>query len=1211
MATNYRPKNSTPQRLNLKSPNFPRMPFSSPMGEEVLSPKTPNPSRTPPQDRRRDRQHCHGQENTREDQQNLSLLKPTRGEWEENRERDANKSRWPGLNVVTNFSGRDLDNEQQCGGDRNNRGVLPGERTRGFGHQQSGKSLKSAGSKSRLDELRRASSKASNLSPSDRAVVIGISIPPDELGEQTMSPDADLAEDKLDPEPCERDRHRSVTPTIVVTSAKQKAPWSSPERERLSPPQHRPASSVYSQAPPPRNRIIDSSIVPPVPPLPPDAQNRAGKTAKKNGSGPPSRVVSSDTIFDEDDSPVVGGRVGADSRQSQIRMLERPSMDSITTKHRSQGWWNHIMSPFFPRSPMTFKSPAEKDEHVPPLPSPGKISPPPHDRSLDEPKYEASPDGADRKGLASGHTSWTGSTLEPEFEKLQPAIYRPYNPNGLDKEIKSQSREPERDSAFIPSEFEGLGAAAEYFEACLYDMHSPTPYFECENHTCNPHLTAPSASSRDVGDVQGSDTRERKREEARPIGLSQVPTNRFSAAFHEAITSNPKVRPESEATIIEDLDVTPDVQEAHAAPILRAPEPVPAVQPFVVDKEPQPPMDYQHDPETAAAPPQFAAVRPLISEECPESARETRQSAQAVAIRSPSAGEFSSPRLEKPVKRFVAVMPPDRPQPAFEEPLSPEPLSPGAQRQAPRDEIGMEEVHINRKPLPQNTYVTNHYYGEPSDRRSEEQTTMADLYPPPRNMERGQRTCEFKEKILPPRQKKSRLCPRFGNCFRRDRPMSKKKKWALIAIAAGLIVTIILIIVLAMTLTRKGDKMAIQTRWLNITGYPPMPTGVSTIAQPDAVNEDSGCVHPSTIWSCAVPKEEQQSIAPNAPDQPNFRVEIRFQNGTNVTATSTSSVGRRSDTTFSNRDSASSFLRGRLLHIRDAFSNALFTPSPSPPSQEDQQFLGNTTDGKKAPFDGEYTPFFMSFESPTKMPASKLFKRDTNDTDPFPDLTKAIPPPDTNPDGTFAAANLLPFPSAQPLRLYNRGSSEEHYGFYNYFDRSIFLKSTALLNDSNHDEISPVPDDENGGTEKNAATVRCTWAQTRFLVQIWTQKGDSLLQGNGTSQAQPSGNATNLTSSSANDFNRPGSFPYPVTITLDRHGGDVHKKQVYCYGVNDREQPIADEKKYQVEDRGFGGQLANPANGPFGDTNVTLAQGGPGGIDGGSGGCRCRWQNWG
>ena len=94
----------------------------------------------------------------------------------------------------------------------------------------------------------------------------------------------------------------------------------------------------------------------------------------------------------------------------------------------------------------------------------------------------------------------------------------------------------------------------------------------------------------------------------------------------------------------------------------------------------------------------------------------------------------------------------------------------------------------------------------------------------------------------------------------------------------------------------------------------------------------------------------------------------------------------------------------------------------------------------------------------------------------------------------------------------------------------------------------------NGGALESAASARCTWAQTRFLVQIWTNMGTSaaLLSSNSsTSTASASSSSSNSTDSnaSANDYTQPGSFPYPVTVTLDRHGGDPTLKMIYCYGV--------------------------------------------------------------
>jgi hypothetical protein len=394
------------------------------------------------------------------------------------------------------------------------------------------------------------------------------------------------------------------------------------------------------------------------------------------------------------------------------------------------------------------------------------------------------------------------------------------------------------------------------------------------------------------------------------------------------------------------------------------------------------------------------------------------------------------------------------------------------------------------------------------------------------------------------------------------------------------LILLAIIIPLIVVLLRKGndDKPTatqpsadVGNQWLNLTDYPPIPTGILTVAQPEAVVQESGCVAPTTLWSCALPKELQQSVEPNKPDQPNFKIEITFENGSAAELPKSQRVKRAT-----NAVSAGALVRS-LLHARAAPS-----PSPAPPSTADMSFLGQTTDGNSAPYEGEDTGLFISMQDPT-VSASRLMKR-ADASDPT-NITAVIPPPMLASDGTAAPANLLPFPSAQPLRLYNRGKDDEHYGFYNYFDRSIFLKQINGTNRGGN------PADVDGGSTKDAAKLRCTYSETRFLVQIWTRSKESkpLLQ--------------NSASGASDVFKRPGTFPYPVTVTIDRHGGDASKKNLYCYEMED-DGSIKDEeskKSFQFEDRGFGGNLVKSTQG-----QGTVS--GP--IDGGTGGCRCQWQNW-
>ena len=1155
--------------------------------------------------------------------------------------------------------------------------------TLGLGNQPSPKSLRTLGSKGRLGDLKRASSKWSSLSPSDRAVVIGISVSPEELAHHSASPEASPARPEGLSEQHAIDRRSQIMPSIVVTPAKEKAPWSDEdEQDPMRLYQPRAASSVYSHAPSHAGvRAIDSVVVPPVPPLPPDLQARnmgKGDREPTNEKTAP-RVVSSFTEIDEAESKEIFNEKMRNPGRSQLQILtKRASADTIATRHRSQGWWNHIVSPFFPKSPMNFKPPSEPISGVP--------IPVKQDPSLQEAR-QTFPPPPESDGLRSGRTSWTDSTLDAEYEKrLELDGFHDRNTMIADEPQEGLVRE----SALLPTKFEGFGAAAEYYEACLYDMHSHTPYFECQNHVCLPSNAVKAGrpgdeASRAIEEHTGPSREESGMEHKSepPLAAQQAPTNRFSAAFLQAIKPDTDRRPKSDATVIEDLETTPDVQEAHAAPVVRAPAPIPAAQPMMTSNPPESESDSLKPVEEATGAPRSPPAALALNAASSSSPREVSRAAPAdvqsssphgspyeshtikssphpsPSSRQPNPAPVGSPlRQEKQPKRYVAVLPPgDRSQPAFEQPLSPEPISPGQQRQAGNDaillknvhrensglrstsDVGMGESNGGRRELKEASGKTmafdesnqanprNRLFDSAGGRRDNhgnkpEQITVADLYPPPRDPNTIQRSWQYREKdALPPREPKkpcSLAIPRCKSCFDSAKPRNKKERRIIVAIGVGLVLLVILVLVLVMTLTlrKKGHKTAVQTQWLNLTNFPPIPIGVATIIQPDAVDENPDCVHPRTMWSCAVPKEEQQSLYPSAPDQPNFRVEIVFQNGTNATANSTignsSNIRKRSYGHIANSLSAGGYIKNRLLLIRDTFGGAQFTPSPPAPSLEEQNFLGNTTDGHSAPFDGEFTPFLMSFESSSKL-SRRLKRRSSESQDasnPFPNTTSGIPPPDPNPDGTAAAADLYPYPSSQPLRLYNRGMDTEHYGFYTYFDRSIFLESDGT-NDG-----TPVSDDENGGANETTASVRCTWAQTRFHVQIWTKKGNSatLLHNSNSTSNLPhhsSGNATSLSSSSANDFTQPGSFPYPVTITLDRHGGDITKKSIYCYGLDNREHYDTSERQFQIEDRGVDGQLVNPASGPFGNVNVTTAEGGPGGIDGGSGGCLCRWQNYG
>ena len=434
-------------------------------------------------------------------------------------------------------------------------------------------------------------------------------------------------------------------------------------------------------------------------------------------------------------------------------------------------------------------------------------------------------------------------------------------------------------------------------------------------------------------------------------------------------------------------------------------------------------------------------------------------------------------------------------------------------------------------------------------------------------------------------------------------PRKKPGQCIVFSVLVGLIIILIAILVPVMTINRDdggdGGENSPDALWFNVTGFPAMPSGITTVAKTNAVVQKSGCVFPTTLWSCALPKEKQSSDDSFEPDEPTFRIEIGSLNDRNP-------------------DNVESL--------------------PPPPTLEDQMFLGNTTDKKEEPFEGEEAPFLISLLPPDgdNIPERKVKRQilggndddddddgdndDDKDNDKdtdgdTPDLQAIIPSPSIGRDGKAAPANLLAFPKEQRLRLYNRGLDDEHYGFYIYYDRSIFLQSVSALNGSDADRVAQDEEDRDGGATLEDASVRCTWAQTRLLVQIWTRReGKRLLPGNDDGNKdgknEDNGDKDGETSSTPESLIESGIFPYPITLMLDRHGGSIEDKMIYCYGVDDEGEIIATQRKFQLESRGFEGQLVNPAQGPFGNVTVDMDDGGPGGIDGGSGGCSCKYENW-
>jgi hypothetical protein len=887
------------------------------------------------------------------------------------------------------------------------------------------------------------------ISPWDRPIPIGISVPSDsvpdfspyQMSRQRSDSDATLA-----------------TPSIIVTPADaMKSVWSPDTASDYTPAR---ASSMYSRAT--FNMQNNASHIPPVPALPAHVHNLPGGggyqshirndtmdsagTAfeEEDDDDRKDRIMSTGTMFEEDEAPL---------REKDTQSGLTVDTSAIPTPRRSQGWWNVITTPFV---------------------------------------------------MSRSNSVWTQGGIMAQRTPEMPVIPAEYGAR--------------RQSNSSPSTY--IWSATEKSPSIFGDSPFPPPSFS----------TAVAAAE---ANEQGQSNRSQPGHEGVDLGhkihLATLMQN-----------STEKHGPESTETAL--TKALAAEKNQHSTPLS--------------DKTISPPH----------------STKPPSSH-----------------VNTPALGSVLSHPLNEDQARSINV---------------------NIELQDRRPGANANSLGANTSP-PQTVHVlpAPSYFLQVDSRKPENNATQQTLpvFPPPPtstqngshfsydNASRantpasGMRSYETKS----PKQRLgvAKFLHRFALCGRKkdaNAENKKKQKRSRCFLCCGcclvILVLLAILIPLVVVFTKKHNNGATITgtgqeppsQWLNLTGYPPIPTGVSTIAQPEASEEQSGCVEPATMWSCSLPKEQHADISPNKPDQPNFKLEIVFQNGTVADPSKTRPVRRAA-----NPVSAGAFIRSQLLRIRDTLS-----PSPASPSVEERKFLGQTTEKNSAPFEGEDTPFFISLKDPKSTSASRLAKRADDPDDPT-NITAVIPPPELNSDGTAAPANLLPFPSAQPLRLFNRDTPEEHYGFYTYFDRSIFLKeiTTNLTRGGN-------PADTDGGSLRDAAKMRCTFTQTRFLVQIWTksEKTKPLLGGS----AQNNADSTS---------ERPGTFQYPVTVTLDRHGGEFKKKNLFCYQM-EADTRIIDKpanKFFYFEDRTFGGNLVN---GTQGKQNVT----GP--IDGGSGGCGCKWQNW-
>ena len=944
-----------------------------------------------------------------------------------------------------------------------------------------------------------------HISPAARSILIGMSVP-----------QAELAAHQHNSAVSSVSWQTPRTPSILITPAEGDSPWSADHNGNLR--RRRPASSIYSTYTPTIARPV-SEDAPPVPKV-----NSFLKQSAPFGNGISSRTFeqqpdqnghasrqSFETDFDDEEIEPGEpdrdhGRRGSSESQEQIL----PGAED--GRHKSQGWWNLMLSPMLSRAGTVVSKKS-------PLSPTNKDFPP----ELRDRQREA------ETRFLTHETGPTARGLEVETTPI---------PTDLDL-----PSEQFHDNALRNLSIPGSGLAAEYYHACAIDEACGGQYFDCINHSCSERLPRLGAASDNP--IRGLET-----------GNPSTPTTR--ELDERDMLQSPPV-------------VSPNVRQADAVSLKKA---VPITR--GIDA-----ISMEGGEPSAVPDAQSIPTWPLPAK-------------TAVASVGSSKRPVGMPDIRTVLTSGSEAVP------------SPGPVSPEAHRAlAPRGAVPMVDAASPPAQPIRGIFITQHTtYPDRSGIPDRGPVSLNDIKGSKSEPAQRYYQSSHKDDLDEKSSKSSRRCCGLP-CYGRHKEMEEKKprhRRYLIGVSVVLLLITIACVLLAIMLTRTGTGTPVQSQWLNLTGFPPMPTGISTVVQPDASLADSSCVQPGLLWSCAIPKEAQWSVSPNDPDQPNFRFEITFRNGT-VPANETQIIPSKAARS--------------LRRASDPFTNDLFTPNPSPPTISDQTFMGNTTDQVTFPFNGESTPFYISFLStqphvPKTLSRRSLTRREIIARDSNNNTISTIPPPSTNPDGTAARANLLPTspnPISQPIHLYNRGQANEHYGFYTYFDRSIFLRSASspVTSSDAFSSVASIPGNANGGSTESAADMRCTWSQTRFVVKIWTNGafGATLLG--------PQFNVDNPPShvNSATDFTLPGSFPYPVTISLDRHGGDLHKKGLFCYGMDGSQHIIEDQKTLVAEDRGSGGTIINPAppliNIPGEASTFDPSEGG---IDGGTGGCGCTWQNF-
>lgn len=1061
------------------------------------------------------------------------------------------------------------------------------------------------------------------LSPEDRPIMIGISVDEGPMDGRQISPQTEVLES---PPELPRIQTDVVSPsstaksTTPMTPSQLRSVWSPDtpaSSSTLDVETGRGTSSVYSQTTPSSATVSGQKAVPPVPKVPESHKMMSGTHAPMSVSSDDADTGTPCTLFEEDETPKT-----AKGRKRGRSFANKNPKQSIVSDTITE-WWDEESEA---QSPATAVASPRRNAPGTQAPLNTPVVYPSHAHQVNITNNSVvAPTLVSISRAETEHSGEPTPTLIAETSISQPAQEHSQKPAGTQGLFPEKSRSRSRTRAA-----RAQSAVSDVTEICD-DQSEPT-----DQTTMAAGVGSFSRSRRDhVGIVilpSNSPASSARPQRDLALGTAAIQDAHVEeSAQSEQLASSAQLRRNADTG---DNPPSGSMPQASAAPESQFPPRSGTLAPVQrASSTRSPPPTRTESPARAASPahsrsprqtpspalsqsqgrnespsrcgtPQLALGAATMSSSDRGNPRRAETRTDSAAIIAGGNGTmrespppYSPPRrnLQVPL-RFGPIFPLDHPMHGWFPP-SPGPVSPAmARTMTSQGAVNMTAIPLTPGPADPiqegvgRGFVPAEHYGAVESRQDRVERKRLEE-------ERKQQEKERKREegggggLVKMLWRLRNLYPRNQSTAAAVAPAptaQKKPIWPWVT--AGVVTLIILAGVLAGVLTKNGDSKVDDDNdpFVNFPGFPPMPTGVLTVVGPDNSRAEDRCTEPSTLWSCELPPELHDSVAPYKPNQPTVVMQIQFDNTSRASwdvpngdppPSAPKSDGSDEDSDARLRRSST---LGRRLSKR--LAQGIY-PDPKPPSFEEMFFLGDTTDGivseDKA---GEPTPFYISLlrSADDSVGPNRIDKR-SNTISPR-QFSKKLPDPEVDEDGTGAPARLLPEARQQPVRLYDRGLPTEHYGFYTYFKRTIYLHSVAA------NDTDGVARDTDGGAEKEDANFIVTWSETRFLVKLWTKSDSKELLSRGREDGIEE----------SKEMTRPGTMPYPVTMQLDTHGGKASSKFVWAWEVEDGK-INADNGKFLSNNIGQGGELFNPRS--DGDDSF-------GGVDGGTGGCRCEWVNF-